>query len=123
VAHFLLNIKHSFSAARALRDFQGACANIHGHNFNVEVVIKAPEVEQGYAIDYYEVKLLLTKVCESLDHVYINEVAPFTELNPTSENIAKYIYQGLQPSIANTLASLEAVTVAELNEFSVTYCP
>lgn len=121
MAHFILTVKHTFSAARALRDYQGQCANVHGHNFKLDVKIKTPEVERGYVIDYYEVKMYLAEITAPLDHNYLNDIPPFDQLNPTTENLAKYIHQQLTPYLAEMPAALEAVTVWEMDEFAATY--
>lgn len=122
MGHFILSIKHTFSAARALRDYQGQCANVHGHNFTVEAKIKTPEVDKGYVLDYYEAKIYLAEISEKIDHNYLNDIAPFDTVNPTTENLAKYFYQQLVPYLDDSPATMEAVTVWEMDEFAATYC-
>lgn len=121
MSEFILHIKHNFSAARALRDYQGMCANTHGHNFKLQATIATPEVERGYVIDYYEVKMYLAEIAQPLDHGFLNDIAPFDTINPTTENIAKHFYQQLLPCLRETDAVLQSVTVWETDEFAATY--
>jgi 6-pyruvoyltetrahydropterin/6-carboxytetrahydropterin synthase len=121
MGHFILHVKHQFAAARALRDYEGRCANTHGHNFKVQLNIITEEVKRGYQLDYYEVKMYLSEVAEPFDHQFLNEIAPFDSVNPTTENIAKYFYQQLVPYLAEQHAKLQSVTVWETDEFGATY--
>jgi 6-pyruvoyltetrahydropterin/6-carboxytetrahydropterin synthase len=123
MASYTLKIVHNFSAARALRDYEGKCQNTHGHNFKVVVDIKTPEVERGYALDFYEVKIYLAEITGNLDHQFLNEMEPFTKLNPTTENIAKWICQKLQPCLKDQACTITTVTVWESEEFASVYHP
>lgn len=118
---FLLHVKHEFSAARALRDYQGKCANIHGHNFKLQANIQTPVTEKGYAIDFYQVKKYLTEITEKYDHIHLNEASPFDQLNPTTENIAKYLHQQLSNYLDKTTAEVISVTLWESEQFGATY--
>ncbi|MCX5715503.1 MAG: 6-carboxytetrahydropterin synthase QueD [Candidatus Omnitrophica bacterium] len=85
-----------FSAAHMLRGYKGKCENMHGHNWKVEVFVSAKELDEiGMVIDFKEIKKALNAVLEELDHKNLNETAYFKKVNPTSENIAKYIYDRL----------------------------
>ena len=118
---FTLHIKHDFSAARALRDYEGKCKNTHGHNFKVDVAINCEENDKGYAVDFYDVKGALVKISEPLDHGFLNETDLFRDVNPTTENIAKYFYTSLEETIASLGGQLVSVTVAEDDCFSASY--
>lgn len=81
-----------FAAAHFLRDYHGICERIHGHNYRVQVYVGANELDtEGIVVDFAEVKESLLRVCGRFDHTLINDVAPFDELNPTVEQLARYI--------------------------------
>lgn len=83
-----------FSAAHSLREYRGKCESVHGHNWKVHVYVRAQELNPlGMAIDFGEIKEALNAILSKLDHQNLNETAPFDRINPTSENIAKYICQ------------------------------
>ena len=87
-----LLIHSGFSAAHRLRDYDGDCENLHGHNWKLDVVLAAETLDKsGMVCDFRLVKRLLTAVTDRLDHKYLNELAPFTEDNPTTENVARFI--------------------------------
>ncbi len=90
---FEVKITRDFAAAHRVEDYPGNCERLHGHNWKVEVVARAPELDGlGMVLDFRRLKELTDRVLEHLDHQYLNEIEPFTALNPTAENIAKYIY-------------------------------
>jgi 6-pyruvoyltetrahydropterin/6-carboxytetrahydropterin synthase len=82
-------IESQFSAAHQLRGYKGKCENLHGHNWRVQVVVNAEKLNEiGLVIDFYELKKTTNEILSSLDHSVLNEIFPFTEINPSSENIA-----------------------------------
>ncbi len=109
-----------FSAAHLLRNYKGRCENLHGHNWKVEIRVSSKEPDkQGMVVDFKELKKRSAAVLDELDHTNLNDVEYFKKVNPTSENIAKYIYdrvkvQGLK---------IKAVTVWESDTSSATYTP
>lgn len=103
-----------FSAAHSLREYKGRCENMHGHNWKVRLQISASELDSlGMAIDFEEVKQVLNKVIGKLDHQNLNEIPPFDELNPTSENIAKYIFEEASGLINADRVKVDSVMVWE----------
>ena len=83
-----------FAAAHSLRNFKGRCEALHGHNWRVEVVVKGDTLDQAdLVMDFGELKAAMNKVLDRLDHGYLNEIKPFDEYNPSSELIAKYLYE------------------------------
>jgi queuosine biosynthesis protein QueD len=85
-----------FEAAHRLPDYPGKCSRLHGHNWRVEVTVAGPELDGlGMLIDFRVLKQEITKIIETLDHYYLNEIEPFRDQNPTAENIARYIYREL----------------------------
>jgi len=90
---FRLTIKTEFSSAHKLRGYEGACERLHGHNWKVEVSVEAAGTgPTGFVMDFKELKAVVATVVERLDHRYLNETPPFTEVNPSAENIAKHIH-------------------------------
>jgi len=85
-----------FSGAHNLRHYKGKCENLHGHNWKVELAVEAARLDKlGMVTDFKDLKRELKKVLDSLDHKYLNEVPFFKDINPTSENIAKFIHDKL----------------------------
>ena len=83
-----------FAAAHSLRNFKGRCEALHGHNWRVEVVVRGDTLDQAdLVMDFGELKAAMNKVLDRLDHGYLNEIKPFDEYNPSSELIAKYLYE------------------------------
>ncbi len=97
---FEVSIKSSFSAAHSLREIGGKCENLHGHNFTVEVSVRSARLTgQGVVVDFRLLKAYLAEVLEVLDHHCLNETAPFTDRNPSSEHIALYIHEEMKKRI------------------------
>lgn len=91
-----------FEAAHRLPDYPGKCNRLHGHNWRVEVTVAGDQLDDlGMLIDFKELKQILSGIIGTLDHYYLNEIEPFCTVNPTAENIAKYIYQELQTALTH----------------------
>ncbi|HUW30930.1 MAG TPA: 6-carboxytetrahydropterin synthase QueD [Planctomycetota bacterium] len=85
-----------FAAAHNLRGYQGSCERLHGHNWKVDVVLRADKLDQlGMVIDFRDIKSATKGLLDSLDHRYLNELDPFHEANPTTENVSKWIFDEL----------------------------
>lgn len=95
-----LKVVDRFAAAHQLREFQGKCENLHGHNWLVEVYVQSPVLDRiGLVMDFGLIKKHLKGILEDLDHKFLNELEFFQQHNPSSENIARYIYERLAPLI------------------------
>lgn len=93
---FELTVANYIDAAHLLRGYQGKCANIHGHTWRVEVTLKGEQLNEiGLLVDFNDVKSLIKEVTLAFDHKLINEVVPFDQVNPSSENLAKYLFHEL----------------------------
>jgi 6-pyruvoyltetrahydropterin/6-carboxytetrahydropterin synthase len=91
---FEVTIEAGFSSGHYLRNYKGKCENPHGHNYRVLVTLSGAELDEaGLLLDFKLLKTLLRPVVDYLDHQMINDLAPFTELNPSAENLARYFYQ------------------------------
>jgi len=118
---YSLKVISYFSAAHKLRDYHGKCELLHGHNWKVEVEIKAKDVgKDGMVVDFKVLKSLLKECLERLDHCYLNECPPFDKENPTSELIAHYIFKTLKDKIPPT-TSLRKVSVWESETACASY--
>jgi len=117
-----LTVEETFSAAHALRGYAGNCANLHGHNWTVELVVRAERLAPtGLAVDFRDMKSVLRETLNGLDHTNLNEVPPFDEISPSSENIARWLFERLSPAIEQFGGRLARVRVAESDDCSVSY--
>ena len=119
---FELMIETRFASAHQLREYKGVCENLHGHNWKVQIFVLAERLNEiDIAIDFHELKKLAEEVIMPLDHGFLNDIFPFTEKNPSSENIAKWIFDSLRKKLDNDDVNLSAVTVWESETASATY--
>jgi len=119
---FELMIETTFSAAHQLRGYMGKCEYLHGHNWKVQVHVSAEKLNEiDIAMDFHELKRLTHEVTAPLDHTFLNDVFPFTEKNPSSESIAKWIYDSLKKKITDDHIQVTAVSVWESDTASATY--
>lgn len=119
---YKLTVESGFSAAHRLVNYPGACSNLHGHNWKVKLTISATELDDtGMVIDLMELKNYLDECLQQFDHHLINEVEPFDVTNPTSENLARYIYQWIRDRLPEKIG-IETVQVLETEDFAVSYC-
>ena len=115
-------IRTRFSAAHSLRGYPGDCARPHGHNWVVEVAVRCPELDDlGIGIDFKKLRELTDEASSELDHRDLNTVAPFDGINPTSENIASYLFRTLSERLAGQGVTLSRVMVSEAPDSEVTY--
>jgi len=88
-----VTVEAGFSSGHYLRNYRGKCENPHGHNYRVLVTLAGAELDAtGLLLDFKQLKTLLHPVVAYLDHQMINDLPPFTELNPSAENLARYFY-------------------------------
>jgi 6-pyruvoyltetrahydropterin/6-carboxytetrahydropterin synthase len=119
---FELSVEVSFSAAHQLRGYRGKCENMHGHNWKVQVSVMAENLNDiDIAIDFHDLKRMAREVVAPLDHAYLNDLFPFTEKNPSSENMAKWIFDSMKKKITEENVRVSAVTVWESDTASATY--
>ena len=119
---FELDIHREFSAAHSLRGYNGDCANLHGHNWTVQVFIQSEKLDEiGIAMDFKILKKELDAVLGELDHKNLNEHPHFKKTNATSENLAMYIYQRLKPAVNLPGIRLSRVRVCESPSSGASY--
>ena len=123
---FEVSVEQSFAAGHALRNYKGACENMHGHNFKVLVTIEGESLDNaGMLVDFLDVKASMQTVIARLDHRVLNDLPPFDVLNPSAENIAEYFHQQMSPGLkASPVAvRIREVRVWETDIQSATYRP
>ena len=123
---FEIAVEETFAAGHALRGYQGKCENVHGHNYKVRVVMTGEALNQvGLVYDFVELKKRMEEVIRNIDHKFLNDLPPFTELNPSAENIAKFFYDELSRRLAAGAngARLREVTIFETDTTTATYRP
>ena len=119
---FEVSVKESFSGAHRLKGYRGKCESLHGHNWDVEVFVAAKKLDHsGLSIDFKVLKNKLNGVLVSLDHSDLNGVAFFKKINPSAENIAKYIFVNLKKALKGEKVSLRRVSVWETRDSCATY--
>jgi len=119
---FDIFVKTHFSAGHHLRDYPGNCERPHGHNWKVSVTVRARELDKlGMGVDFRTVKSALQSVLETLDHQDLNEHPAFGAINPSSENIAVFIFNNLKGRLSTDRYSLYSVTVCETENTGTTY--
>jgi 6-pyruvoyltetrahydropterin/6-carboxytetrahydropterin synthase len=111
---FEVYVETHFSAAHALRGYPGDCARLHGHNWIVRVFVRCRELDDtGIGIDFRVIKEHVQEVMRELDHCNINEIEPFREINPSSENIARHLHQELSRRINTEAVRVSKIQVSE----------
>ena len=111
-----------FSAAHFLRNYKGKCESLHGHNWKVEVVVSKSKLDDaGMVMDFGDLKSLTVGVLNNLDHKNLNDIEYFKKYNPSSENIAKYIFDELKSSITERGCQLEEIKVWETESSCAVY--
>lgn len=117
-----LTIRQTFSSAHNLRGYDGACENLHGHNWKVEVSVMADELDHlGMVVDFKKLKVETKKTLSRLDHRYLNEVPPFDKENATAENLARFIFNELSGALNNGPATVSKVIVWESDDACAAY--
>jgi 6-pyruvoyltetrahydropterin/6-carboxytetrahydropterin synthase len=111
---FEVYVKTHFSAAHSLLGYKGDCARVHGHNWMIEVFIRCQKLDEiGIGIDFREVESGVKEILQDLDHFNLNELHPFQKVNPTSENIAKFLYYELGRKFNSDGVKVSKVKVSE----------
>lgn len=123
---FEVTVQDTFSSGHYLRNYKGKCENLHGHNYKVRVTLAGKELDStGLLYDFVHLKQAIQGVIRTLDHTYLNELPPFDVVNPSAENIARYIYDQTAkqlPPAANG-AGIASITVWESDVTAATYRP
>lgn len=115
---YSVRVEAYFSSAHYLRGYKGKCEDLHGHNWKVEVTAQKKALDKaGMVLDFKDIKSRLNEFLEKLDHKCLNDLASFKRVNPTSENIARYIYKGLK----RRMPGLKSITIWESHNCCASY--
>ncbi len=115
-------IKTHFSGGHHLRAYPGNCENPHGHNWKVKVTVRADRLDKlGMGIDFKELKKSVNSIVDELDHRDLNQHPAFLEVNPSSENIAMYLFKTLQPRLQTERYRLYSIEIRETDSSGVIY--
>jgi 6-pyruvoyltetrahydropterin/6-carboxytetrahydropterin synthase len=118
---YTLSIQKEISAAHQLRNYEGPCARVHGHNWKIRVDVLAGRLDQvGIAIDFTEIEDLLWRVIGPFDHSNFNDIAPFNEINPTAENISRFVYRKMAELLPEGI-TMKSVQLWETDLYRVSY--
>ena len=122
---FQVTVEDTFAAGHYLRNYRGKCENPHGHNYKVRVTLWGEELDRaGLLLDFKDLKDVMRDTVDRLDHQMINDLEPFTTLNPSAENLAKYFYDETQAKLRSTTSGrvrVKDVTVWETDTTAATY--
>lgn len=121
---FEISVDYSFAAGHALRGYKGKCENVHGHNYKVRVTVAGEQLKAtGLLMDFVDLRAAIKALVERLDHRFMNDLEPFDKLNPSAENLARYLCEEINPQVAKQGLLVESVTVWETDTTSATYRP
>ena len=119
---YKIKIYDHISSAHQLREYEGKCENLHGHNWKIEVKFSGEKLDNtGMLLDFKIAKKYLGEVINQLDHKFLNELSPFDKINPTAENIAKFIYDLISKKIKSKDYKVSSVTVWETERNCAVY--
>ena len=94
---YVVSVQAHYDSAHFLREYKGKCEKLHGHRYVVEAALVSEELNKGgLAYDFVDIKKHLRALADWLDHENINELEPFTEIEPSAENQARFFYDQLK---------------------------
>lgn len=120
-----VTVEDTFAAGHYLRNYKGKCENPHGHNYKVRVTLAGRELDKaGLLLDFKDLREVIKQVIDRLDHQMINEVEPFTRLNPSAENLAKYFFDETSSHLGQATGGrvrVKDVTIFETDSTTAKY--
>ena len=117
-----LKITNQFAAAHQLREIKGGCENLHGHNWKIEVTVAGSTLgHDGLLIDFRQIKNETKNVLDALDHKFLNDLKMFKAMEPSSENIARHIFESLSQKLNTDDIKISRVTAWESDSACATY--
>ena len=122
---FEVTVEAGFSSGHYLRNYRGKCENPHGHNYKIRVTLAGKELDKaGLLLDFKDLREVMKHAIDRLDHQMINDIEPFTILNPSAENLAKYFYDKTTEKLSQVTQGrvhVKNVTVFETDTTTATY--
>jgi 6-pyruvoyltetrahydropterin/6-carboxytetrahydropterin synthase len=117
-----LTVQRTFSAAHHLRDYEGPCSRMHGHNYRMEITVAGPQpLQNGMLLDFGQLKAICDEVLDELDHRCLNDLPAFAEQNVTSENVAAHVYRQIADKLPFPGIKIARVRLWESDTSYVTY--
>lgn len=117
-----LKVITHFAAAHRLANFYGKCEALHGHNWKVEIFVRAASLDDaGLVLDFGQIKAKARDILAELDHTYLNDLPAFREQNPSSENLARYLFERLGAALNDDRVTVTRVAVWESEQTSAAY--
>ena len=117
-----IEVTDHFSSAHRLREQGSACERMHGHNWFVTVKVGSETLDGiGLVIDFKVLKKHLKEILDALDHQDLNAIPPFDEVNPSTENLARWIHEKMAGRLEGTNARMRSVRVSEGPNTAATY--
>jgi 6-pyruvoyltetrahydropterin/6-carboxytetrahydropterin synthase len=118
---FEVSVEDTFASGHYLRGYRGKCEKPHGHNYKVRITLEGDKLDNiGLLLDFRDLKAAMNDVIDRLDHQMINEIEPFTTVNPSAENMAKYFYDELNASLKKSTDARVRVKLVKLWETDTT---
>ncbi len=120
---FEVTIEETFAAGHALRNYHGKCENVHGHNYRCQVTLEGEKLDSiGLLVDFVELKKVVHGVLDRMDHQWLNDFPPFDKLNPSAENMAKYVFDEVNEGLkSRDGVRVQAVRLWETDTACATY--
>lgn len=117
-----LKVVTQFAAAHRLNNFYGKCEALHGHNWKVEIFVSADSLDEaGLVLDFGKIKTHAKEILDEIDHTFLNELPAFQHQNPSSENLARYLFERLSATINDQRVKVTRVAVWESDQTSAAY--
>jgi 6-pyruvoyltetrahydropterin/6-carboxytetrahydropterin synthase len=117
-----VTVETSFSASHQLRNAEGDVEPLHGHNFRVEVSVVSTELDKlGLVLDFLELEEILKGILSPYDHRHLNDIEPFGEVNPSTENMARVFFEKLGEKLTPRRLAVRRVRIWEAPTFSASY--
>ena len=120
-----VTVEAGFSSGHYLRNYHGKCENPHGHNYKVRVTLYGDELDTtGLLLDFKMLKQVMRPVIDRIDHQMLNDLEPFTTVNPSAENIARYFYDQTNQQLTGMThgrVRVKDCTIWETDTTSATY--
>lgn len=122
---FEVTVEDTFAAGHYLRNYKGKCEKPHGHNYKVRITLAGRELDKaGLLLDFKDLREVIKHVIDRLDHQMINDLEPFTRVNPSAENLAKYFYDETNARLSGSAEGrvrVKDVTVFETDSTTAKY--
>ena len=123
-----IEVSLEISAAHALRGYEGPCANTHGHNWLITLYATGTEIDElGFCLDFKHLKAVGRELSARIDHQDLNAIEPFTRINPTAENLARWLFEEgrtlLRQECPDRPVQLSRVRVQETSRCAISYSP